>query len=41
MNLALQVGNPDVHGLCQALVDWSAELRLIKRLPWKKKSCNS
>jgi len=24
-------GHPDVRGLCQALADWSAELRLIEQ----------
>ncbi len=23
-------GNPDLHGLCLALSDWSAELRILK-----------
>jgi hypothetical protein len=27
----LRAGHPDVEGLCRALVDWSAELRLIER----------
>ena len=26
----LLVGNPDVYGLCLALSDWSAELRVLK-----------
>jgi hypothetical protein len=24
-------GHPDLHGLCLALSDWSAELRIIER----------
>ena len=24
-------GNPDLHGLCLALSDWSAELRILQR----------
>ena len=27
----LLAGHPDVEGLCRALADWSAELRLIQR----------
>jgi hypothetical protein len=27
---ALRAGHPDVQGLCRALVDWSAELRLLQ-----------
>jgi len=26
----LRAGNPDVEGLCLALSDWSAELRLLR-----------
>jgi hypothetical protein len=26
----LRAGNPDVEGLCLALMDWSAELRLLE-----------
>jgi hypothetical protein len=26
----LLAGNPDVHGLCLALSDWSAELRILE-----------
>jgi len=26
----LRAGHPEVHGLCLALVDWSAELRIIE-----------
>jgi hypothetical protein len=29
----LRAGHPDVEGLCRALVDWSAELRLIGMRP--------
>ena len=28
---ALRAGHPDVQGLCLALADWSAELRLIQQ----------
>jgi hypothetical protein len=24
------VGNPDIQGLCRALSDWSAELRILE-----------
>jgi hypothetical protein len=27
----LLAGNPDVQGLCLALSDWSAELRILQR----------
>jgi hypothetical protein len=27
----LREGNPDVQGLCLALSDWSAELRILER----------
>jgi hypothetical protein len=27
----LLAGNPDVEGLCQALSDWSEELRILQR----------
>ena len=30
MELQLRAGHPDVEGLCLALVDWSAELRLLQ-----------
>jgi hypothetical protein len=33
----LLAGHPDVEGLCLALSDWSAELRILKALPWKDK----
>ena len=26
----LRAGHPDVEGLCMALVDWSAELRILE-----------
>ena len=26
----LRAGHPDVEGLCQALADWSAELRILE-----------
>ena len=31
----IRAGNRDIHGLCLALSDWSAELRILKNLPWK------
>lgn len=34
----LRAGNPDVQGLCLALMDWSAELRILeseRRMPPK------
>ena len=27
-------GHPDIQGLCQALADWSAELRIIEQEIW-------
>ena len=27
---ALRAGNPDIEGLCLALSDWSAELRILQ-----------
>jgi hypothetical protein len=27
----IRAGHPDLHGLCLALADWSAELRLIEK----------
>ena len=36
----LRTGHPDLHGLCIALMDWNAELRLLEceativRHPW-------
>jgi hypothetical protein len=32
---ALRAGNPEVQGLCLALSDWSAELKILEALPWK------
>jgi hypothetical protein len=26
----IRAGNPDVHGLCRGLVDWSCELRRLE-----------
>lgn len=34
----LKGGHPDVVGLCLALSDWSAELRILERQAWKNKS---
>ncbi|MCZ2147979.1 MAG: hypothetical protein LC126_09385 [Bryobacterales bacterium] len=31
----LRAGHPDVEGLCMALSDWSAELRLLEGQAWK------
>ena len=31
----LRAGNPKVQGLCLALFDWSAELKILEALPWK------
>lgn len=36
----LKNGHPDVVGLCLALSDWSAELRILERQAWKNKSCD-
>jgi hypothetical protein len=30
MESQLLAGHPDIQGLCRALVDWSAELRLLQ-----------
>ena len=35
MEAALRAGNPEVQGLCLALSDWSAELKILEALPWK------
>jgi hypothetical protein len=35
VGVELRAGNPDVQGLCLALSDWSAELWILERLPWK------
>jgi hypothetical protein len=32
IEILLQAGHRDVQGLCMALSDWSAELRLIERV---------
>jgi hypothetical protein len=29
----LQTGHPDVEGLCLALADWSAQLRILEKDP--------
>jgi len=34
----LRSGHPDIAGLCLALSDWSAELRILEGCPWKNKS---
>jgi hypothetical protein len=34
----LRSGHPDVAGLCMALADWSAELRILEGQTWKNKS---
>jgi len=31
VEIQLRAGHPDVEGLCLALADWSAELRLLTR----------
>lgn len=33
MESQLLAGHPDIQGLCRALVDWSAELRLLLAWP--------
>ena len=30
MEAQIRAGHPDLEGLCRALVDWSAELRLLQ-----------
>lgn len=35
MEAEILAGNPDLQGLCLALSDWSAELFILERLPWK------
>ena len=37
----LRAGHPDVEGLCLALADWSAELRILEGRPWKNNSSES
>lgn len=34
----LRAGHPDVAGLCLALSDWSAELRILEGQEWKNNS---
>lgn len=35
----LRAGNPDVHGLCLGLKDWSTELRILEQQQqWKRTS---
>jgi hypothetical protein len=34
----LRGGHPDVAGLCLALSDWSAELRVLMERSWKNES---
>jgi hypothetical protein len=29
----MRTGNPDLHGLCSGLVDWSRELRRLEKAP--------
>jgi len=36
----LLAGHPDVEGLCLALSDWSAELRILEERSWKNESCS-
>jgi hypothetical protein len=36
----LRGGHPDVAGLCLALSDWSAELRILEGRAWKNESSN-
>ena len=36
----LRSGHPDVEGLCMALSDWSAELRILEGQAWKYESSN-
>ena len=36
----LRGGHPDLAGLCMALADWSAELRIIKGRAWNNESSN-
>jgi hypothetical protein len=38
---AIHAGHPDLHGLCLALADWSAELHILERLPWRTTFFNS
>jgi hypothetical protein len=34
----LRAGHPDMHGLCLALADWSAELRMLEAEQETKKT---
>ena len=34
----LRSGHPDVAGLCLALSDWSAELKILEGRSWKNES---
>ena len=34
----LRCGHPDVAGLCLALSDWSAELKVLMERSWKNES---
>lgn len=34
----LRGGHPDIAGLCLALSDWSAELRILEGRSWKNES---
>jgi hypothetical protein len=36
----LRSGHPDVEGLCLALADWSAELKLLEGQSWNNESSN-
>ncbi len=36
----LRGGHTDVAGLCMALSDWSAELRILEGQPWTFESSN-
>jgi hypothetical protein len=31
MESQIRAGNPDLQGLCLALADWSAELRILRK----------
>jgi hypothetical protein len=31
IEVEILAGNPDLHGLCRGLVDWSCELRRLER----------
>ena len=36
----LRSGHPDIEGLCMALSDWSAELRILEGQSWNNESSN-